>query len=54
MSTDQGERLQKVIDSLMVSYKKHPDIEHIGDMHIPAKESIINLIEDIQVLLFRD
>jgi len=52
MFKDQGKRLQKAIDALMVSYKKHPDIEHIGDMNIPAKESIINLTEDIQVLLF--
>ena len=52
MSKDQSKRLQKSIDALMVSYKEHPDIEHIGDMHIPAKESIINLTEDIQVLLF--
>ena len=52
MSSDQAERLQKAIDALMVSYNEHPDIEHIGDMHIPAKENIINLIEDIQVLLF--
>ena len=44
MSTDQGKRLQKAIDALLVSYNEHQDIEHIGDKHIPAKESIINLI----------
>ena len=52
MSRDQEKRLQKAIDELMVSYKKHQDIEHIGNANIPAKESIINLTEDIQVLLF--
>lgn len=52
MSIDHGKRLQNTIDSLMTSYKEHTDIEHIGDMNIPAKESIINLTEDIQVLLF--
>jgi len=52
MSNDQGKRLQKAIDALMLSYKERSDIEHIGDMNIPAKESIINLTEDIQVLLF--
>ncbi len=52
MSTEQAKRLQNAIDALMVSYKEHPDIEHIGKMNIPAKESIINLTEDIQVLLF--
>lgn len=52
MSTEQGKRLQKAIDALMVSYREHPDIEHIGTIDIPAKESIVTLIEDIQVLLF--
>ena len=47
MSTDQGKRLQKAIDALLVSYNEHQDIEHIGDKHIPAKESIINLILDM-------
>ncbi len=52
MSKNQGKRLQKAIDALMLSYKEYPDIEHIGEMKIPAKESIIKLTEDIQVLLF--
>ncbi len=52
MSTDPGKRLQKTIDGLMASYQEHPEIEHIGNIDLPAKENIINLIEDIQVLLF--
>ena len=52
MSTDQGKRLQNAIDALMVSYRKHPEIEHIGTVDLPAKESIVSLVEDIQVLLF--
>ena len=52
MSTDQGKRLQNVIDALMVSYRKHPEIEHIDSVDLPAKESIVSLVEDIQVLLF--
>ena len=52
MSTDQGKRLQNVIDALMASYRKHPEIEHIGAVDLPAKESIVSLVEDIQVLLF--
>ena len=40
MSSDQGKRLQKMIDTLMLSYNENQDIEHIGDMNIPAKESI--------------
>ena len=50
MSSDQGKRLQKMIDTLMLSYNENQDIEHIGEINIPAKESIINLTEDIQVL----
>ena len=42
MSKDQGKLLQKTIDALMLSYKEHPDIEHIGDMNIPAKEKVEN------------
>ena len=52
MSTDQGKRLQNVIDALMVSYRKHPEIKHIDSVDLPAKESIVSLVEDIQVLLF--
>ena len=52
MSTDRGKRLQNVIDALMASYRKHPEIEHIGTVDLPAKESIVSLVEDIQVLLF--
>jgi len=52
MSTDQGKRLQNLIDALMTSYRKHPEIEHIGTVDLPAKESIVSLVEDIQVLLF--
>ena len=52
MPTDKGKRLQNTIDALMVSYREHPEIEHIGTIDLPAKENIIALIEDIQVLLF--
>ena len=52
MSTDKGKRLQNTIDALMVSYGEHPEIGHIGTIDLPAKENIIALIEDIQVLLF--
>lgn len=52
MSIDQGKRLQKTIDALMDSYKKFPEIEHISEIDLPAKENIISLVEEIQVLLF--
>jgi len=52
MSKDKEKRLQKTIDALMVSYREHPEIEHIGVVALPTKESIVKLVEDIQVLLF--
>ena len=52
MPTDQIKRLQNAIDALLSSYQEHPEIEHIGSIALPAKENIILLIEDIQVLLF--
>ena len=52
MTTDRGKRLQESINALMNSYNEHPEIELIGNTTLPAKENIISLIEDIQVLLF--
>jgi len=52
MSTKQEKRLQNTINELLYSYRKHPEIQHISDIALPAKENIITLIEDIQVLLF--
>ncbi len=52
MSIKQEKRLQNTINALLTSYRKHPEIEHISDIALPAKENIIALIEDIQVLLF--
>ena len=52
MSTIQEKRLQNTINALMVSYQEHPEIEHIGNIDLPAKNNIVSLIEDIQVLLF--
>ena len=52
MSTKQKKRLQNAIDALIASYKKYPEIINIGEMDLPTKESIVSLIEDIQVLLF--
>ena len=36
----------------MDSYQEHPEIEHIGKVALPAKDNIVKLVEDIQVLLF--
>jgi len=52
MSSDQGKRLKRSIDSLMDSYREHPEIEHIGKIALPAKDNIVRLVEDIQALLF--
>jgi serine O-acetyltransferase len=45
-------RLRNAVDSLLESYIKHPEIERIGTVSLPAKESIIQLAEDILVMLF--
>ena len=47
MSKDKGKRLQKTIDALMVSYREHTEIENIGEVALPTKESIVKLVEDI-------
>tara|TARA_Y100001970_G_C14255129_1_gene874769 strand:+ start:3415 stop:4344 length:930 start_codon:yes stop_codon:yes gene_type:complete len=52
MKIDKEKRLQKTIDILLKSYKKYPEIEHISEISLPAKENIISIIEDLQVLLF--
>ena len=52
MPTEQEIRLQKTIDALIESYSEQPEIEHIGTIDLPAKENIVTLVEDIQVLLF--
>ena len=43
MSKKQEKRLQNPIDSLLNSYRKHPEIEHISDIALPDKENIIKL-----------
>ena len=52
MTIKQEKRLQNSINALLDSYKNHPEIEHISDITLPAKENIITLLEDLQVLLF--
>jgi len=52
MTINQEKRLQNTINALLNSYRKHPEIEHISNIDLPAKENLIALLEDIQVLLF--
>lgn len=49
---DKKLRLHKIVESILDSYQKHPEIERIGTTTLPAKESIINLAKDILVLLY--
>ncbi len=50
--TRREQRLRQAVSQLMQSYDQHPEIERIGTVSLPAKESIIALAEDILVLLF--
>ena len=52
MGVDRESKLKNVLDQLMQSYREHPDIERIGNLDLPVKESIIQLVEDILVLLY--
>lgn len=52
MGFDRELKLKQVLEKLMQSYSEHPDIERIGSLALPAKESIIKLVEDILVLLY--
>ncbi len=52
MDTTREQKLKRVIEGLMVSYREHPEIERIGSVALPAKDSIVQLVEDIMVLLF--
>ncbi len=45
-------RLRKAVDSLLDSYHAHPETQGIGCVRLPARESIVRLAEDLQVLLF--
>ena len=52
MSSKKEKRLLNAISTILDSYKKYPEIEHISNISLPTKENIISLVEDIQVLLF--
>ena len=45
-------RLRKAVDALLDSYHSHPEIQSIGCSGLPARESIVQLANDLQVLLF--
>ncbi len=49
---DTEKRLQDIVHAVLQSYKKHPDLERIGQTHLPTKEEIVALVQDIQMLLF--
>ncbi|MGK5090474.1 serine O-acetyltransferase EpsC [Deltaproteobacteria bacterium TL4] len=49
---DDQRRLATAVNLILDSYHKHPEIEQMGRTILPAKENIILLAKDIQVLLF--
>ena len=50
MNNEKG--LDAAVSSILESYRKHPDLERIGKKQLPAREDIILLVQDIQMLLF--
>ena len=46
------ERLEQAVNALLKSYHAHDEIKQIGKTNLPAKENIVALAKDIQVLLF--
>ncbi|MBF0279542.1 MAG: serine acetyltransferase [SAR324 cluster bacterium] len=45
-------KLEEAVSAILESYKQHPDLERIGKKKLPAREDIIQLAKDIQMLLF--
>ena len=52
MVVEREAKLKKVLNRMLISYQEHPEIELISAMRLPAKDSIIQLVEDILVLLY--
>ncbi|MBF0287919.1 MAG: serine acetyltransferase [SAR324 cluster bacterium] len=46
------ERLQQVVNSILDSYHQHPDMVRVGKTTLPTREDIVNLVKDIQMLIF--
>ena len=52
MGIERKAKLNNVLERLLLSYKEHPEIELISSMKLPAKDSIILLVDDILVLIY--
>ena len=52
MSIKRQEKLDQVLNQLLKSYREHSEIELIGSVELPAKDSIIRLVDDILVVLY--
>ena len=52
LKEDRKQHLQNAVNALLDTYGKYPEIERIGTTHLPTKENIVRLVENIQILLF--
>ena len=52
MSHKRQKKLDHVLKQLLDSYQEHSEIELIGSVSLPAKDSIIQLVDDILVVLY--
>ena len=52
MSHIRQKKLDHILKQLLDSYQEHSEIELIGSVSLPAKDSIIQLVDDILVVLY--
>ena len=52
MNESRQEKLNQVLGKLLDSYREYSEIELIGSVGLPAKDSIIKLVDDILVVLY--
>ena len=52
MNESRQEKLNQVLGKLLDSYQEYSEIELIGSVGLPAKDSIIKLVDDILVVLY--
>lgn len=45
-------RLEKAVEAIFSSYQKHAELERIGKKQLPTTNEIIELVKDIQLLIF--
>ena len=50
MNESRQEKLNQVLGKLLDSYREYSEIELIGSVGLPAKDSIIKLVDDLSLI----